>query len=133
LDDPSAARCVFCGQRLKGRHAPRQLGEERLITQTVLPMDRWMLVRVSGEPERRSLRPYEIAPPAWSGKFIAAPAWAAKLGGSDVLVADPPPAPEVAAAGDSNLDPEVQAIVAALYDQARAQASEPPAADTPTD
>ena len=110
LPDAHVRRCAACGQALRRRH-PRVLGDEHRIGARSLPIDRWMLDRLQGEPRRRRTRSAPEVP--WHGRFVPSPRSAEPdlvlppvvepPAATAVPVAEPPVAPMPAAAVEATL------------------------------
>ena len=113
LPDVHVRRCSYCGQALRRRH-PRVLGDEHRIGARTLPVDRWMLDRLQGEPRRRRAGSTSSVP--WHGRFAPSPRSA-----EPDLVMPPVTEPPMGAA----------AIAAAAA--SAAPVVEPPTAETPVE
>ncbi len=127
LPDAHVRRCNSCGQALR-RRQPRVLGDEHRIGARILPIDRWMLDRLQGEPRRRRAATPDRVP--WHGRFAPSPRSA-----EPDLVMPPAAVPPMGAARVAEpptaAAPAVDAMFVDAPPVARNLPANPPDADTP--
>lgn len=147
LPDPTSRRCPMCAQHLR-RRRPRVLGEEHRIGARMLPIDRALVDRLRRRTASLAPVPATAASPAVAGlhgdaapEVTAAPAGepdpidvAAYLAAFDaprdgggpadapgpIRPEQPQPAEQRVVPLDE-VDPEIKALVAELYERARAE------------